>query len=115
MSPLRFKLVGLISYLASSVGCPIGKDNRNRNLGFFLQTVLSLGFCFSKWHQCSSIGFPDGSVVKDLPAMQEIWVRPLGWKDLLEKGVIPLQFSCLGNRRAWRATVHGVAKDSDRI
>ena len=45
------------------------------------------------------LDFPDGSVVKNLPAMQEIWVRSLGWKDLLEKGVIliPLQFSCLGN------------------
>ena len=29
----------------------------------------------------------------------------------------PLQYSCLGNpvdRGAWRATVHGVAKESDR-
>ena len=32
-------------------------------------------------------GFPDGSVVKNLPAMQETWVRSLGWKDPLEKGM----------------------------
>ena len=25
-------------------------------------------------------------LVKDLSAMQETWVRPLGWEDLLEKG-----------------------------
>ena len=25
----------------------------------------------------------------------------------------PLQYSYLGNRRGWRATVHGVAKESD--
>ena len=25
-------------------------------------------------------------LVKNLPAMQEIWVPSLGWKDLLEKG-----------------------------
>ena len=31
-------------------------------------------------------GFPVGSVVKNLPAMQEIWVRFLGWEDSLEKG-----------------------------
>ena len=25
-------------------------------------------------------------LVKNPPAMQETWVRPLGWEDLLEKG-----------------------------
>ena len=30
-------------------------------------------------------GFPGGSVVKNLPAVQETWVRPLGQKDPLEK------------------------------
>ena len=33
-----------------------------------------------------------------------------------EGNAYPLQYSCLGNamdRRAWRATVHGVAKESD--
>ena len=29
----------------------------------------------------------DGAVVKNLPAMQETWVRSLGWEDLLEKGM----------------------------
>jgi len=30
-------------------------------------------------------GFLDGSVVKNLPVMQEIWVQSLSWEDLLEK------------------------------
>ena len=30
-------------------------------------------------------GFPGGSVVKNLPAMQETWVQSLGWEDPLEK------------------------------
>ena len=30
-------------------------------------------------------GFPGGSVVKNLPAKQEMWVQPLGWKDPLEE------------------------------
>ena len=30
-------------------------------------------------------GFPSGSSVKNPSAMQEIWVRPLGQKDPLEK------------------------------
>ena len=36
-------------------------------------------------------GFPSGSVVKNLPAvqeMQEMWVQSLGWKDPLEKGMV---------------------------
>ena len=31
----------------------------------------------------SGTNFPDGSVVKNLPAMQETQVRSLGWEDLL--------------------------------
>ena len=30
-------------------------------------------------------GFPGGSDGKNLPAMRETWVRPLGWEDPLEK------------------------------
>ena len=30
-------------------------------------------------------GFPGGSVIKNLPAKQEIWVQFLGWEDSLEK------------------------------
>ena len=33
------------------------------------------------------MGFPGGSVVKNLPAMQETWVRSLGWEDPLEEGM----------------------------
>ena len=50
--------------------------------------------------------------VKNLPAIQEIPVQSLGWKDPLEKEMAT-QYSCLGNpmdRGAWQATVHGVAK-----
>ena len=31
------------------------------------------------------LGFPGSSLVKNLPAMQETWVRSLGWEDPLEK------------------------------
>ena len=50
--------------------------------------------------------------------MQKMWVQYFGREDPLEKGNgNPLQYSCLGNptdRGAWRATVHVVAKESDR-
>ena len=51
-------------------------------------------------------------MVKQLPAMQETWIPFLGWEDLLEKGMAT-HSSILENprdRKAWRATVHGVAK-----
>jgi len=31
------------------------------------------------------VGFPDRSVVKQLPAVQETWVLSLGWEDSLKK------------------------------
>ena len=52
--------------------------------------------------------------VKILPAMQETWVRCLGWEDPLKEGMaahssilaqrIPM------DRGGWRAAVHEVAK-----
>ena len=47
---------------------------------------------------------------------QEMQVGSLGREDLLEKEMATLQYSCLENpmdRGAWRATVHGVAKELD--
>ena len=32
-------------------------------------------------------GFPGGSDVENLPAMQETWVQSLSWEELLEKGI----------------------------
>ena len=50
-------------------------------------------------------------MIKNLPSVQETWVRSLGWEDPLEGGNgNPLQYSCLEtpmDRGAWRATVHG--------
>ena len=52
--------------------------------------------------------------VKNLPAMWETWVRPLGWEDCLEEGMA-IQSSILAwripmDRGAYRATVHGVSR-----
>ena len=49
--------------------------------------------------------------------MQEIRFQSQDQEDPLEKGMaIQLQYSCLENpmdRGAWRATIHGVVKESD--
>ena len=50
-------------------------------------------------------------MVKNPLAMQETWVHSLGQEDPLEKGLGPLQYSCLENsidRETWWATVHGI-------
>ena len=56
-------------------------------------------------------------MVKNLPAMQETRVQSLGWEDPLEKGMVThssiLALENSMDRRAWRATIHGVAKESD--
>ena len=53
-------------------------------------------------------------MVKNLPAMQETWVRSLGWEDPLEEGMAThssiLACRIPMDRGAWRATVHGIAK-----
>jgi len=42
-------------------------------------------------------GFPGGSVVKNLPSVQDTQVRSLGWEDSLEKGM-----AILSSILAWR-------------
>ena len=58
--------------------------------------------------------FPDGSAVKNPPAMQETQIQSLGRDDSPGEGHgNPLQYSCLENpmdRGAWQATIHGVTK-----
>jgi len=68
------------------------------------------------------LGLPYGSAENHLPAMQEAWetqIRSLGQEDFPGGGNgTPLQYSCLKNlmnRRAWWATVHGVAKSQTRL
>ena len=53
-------------------------------------------------------------LVKNPPAMQEPWVRSLGWEDPLEKGTAShssiLAWRIPMDRGAWLAAVHGAAK-----
>ena len=51
-------------------------------------------FCYQIW------SFSVGSVVKNLPTMQETWVQFLGWKDLLEEGTAT-HSSILAWRMPW--------------
>ena len=63
------------------------------------------------------MGFPGGSVVRNLPANAgDVGLIPGLGRSPRDGNGNPLQYSCLGNpvdRGAWWATVHGVAKESD--
>ena len=57
--------------------------------------------------------------VKNLPAMRETWVPPLGWEDFVEKRLaIHSSIPSLDNpmdRGAWWATDHGAAKSQTQL
>ena len=63
-------------------------------------------------------GFPGGSVVKDLPSMQEtqVWSLDQG-RSPGEGNGNPLQYFLPGksHKGAWLALVHGVAKSRTRL
>ena len=62
-------------------------------------------------------GFPGGSVVENPSATSgDMDLIPGSGRSFGEGNDNPLQYACLQNpmdRRAWWATVHGVAKESD--
>ena len=64
-----------------------------------------------------SVGFPSGSVIKNLPpSAKDMGLIPESERSLEEGNGNPLQNSCLENhmdKRAWQAPVHGVAEESD--
>ena len=85
--------------------------------------TLWLNFFFVGSHyfifafHCLGVGFPGGSVIKNLPANAgDGGLIPGSGRSLGEGNGNPLQYSYLGkpvDRWAWWATVHGVAKELD--
>ena len=53
-------------------------------------------------------------MVKNPPAMREIWVQSLGWEDPLEKGKAT-HSSILAWRIPWTYIVHGVSKSRTQL
>ena len=66
-------------------------------------------------HQCAPWVSVAAQTVKNLPAMQETWVRSLGWEDPMEEGVSThssiLACRISMDRRVWQATVPRVIND----
>ena len=62
--------------------------------------------------------FPSGSAVKNLPALQEIQIQPLGQEDPLEKETANHSSFLPENPRdrgAWQATVRGITESWTRL
>ena len=81
--------------------------------GFYFESFcFEFGFLCGGW--CHARASLVAQTVKNPPAMQETWVRSLGWEDLLEKGtaahssIRAWRISMV--RGAWQAAVHGVTK-----
>ena len=84
----------------------------------YKQSIKVLGIeqkfsqCLVKRHETVFWGYPGGSVVKNLLAVQETVSR--SERSRGEGSGNLLQYSCLGNptdRGAWQSTVHGVTKE----
>ena len=68
------------------------------------------GSRITRWHSYLGISLVS-QAVKNLPAMQETWVRSLSWKDPLELGMTTYS-SILAWRIPWtgKSGAHGVAE-----
>ena len=87
--------------------------------------ILKFSFCYSKKnilplnseifyiYLTTHCGFPDGSVIKNPPAMQETQDQSLSQKIPWRRKWYLLCYSCLRNpmhRGAWWATVNGITR-----
>ena len=53
-------------------------------------------------------GFPGGSKVKNMPAVEETWVQSLGWEDPLEEEGMATHSSILAGRSPWTEEAGGL-------
>ena len=87
------------------------------NWGSFTDLDPEVGWKVWFNHFTLNMGFPGGSVVKNLPADAEnMGSIPASGRPHGEGNGNPLQYSCQGSpmdRGAWQATVRGVAEESD--
>ena len=90
--------------------CTAWQNMKTRGYALTLEHITVLGRLVLVYRSPSLLA----QSVKNLPAMQETRVRPLGQEDPPGEGNgNPLQYSCLENpmdRGAWWATVHGVTR-----
>ena len=108
---LKKKSVSNCKFLKIYCSFTVFTENRNREVEKYKMVENSdLNL------KCDFWVFLVAQMVKNLPAMQETLGQSVDWKDPLEKGMAPLQYSCLENsmdRGAWRATVQSQTRLND--
>ena len=72
------------------------------------------GIPYRVWIYSEDRGFPGGSEVKNLPAMQETQLQSLGWEDPLEKRM-ETHSSILSWRIPWTEPGGLQSKESQRV
>jgi len=75
----------------------------------FIHVAANGIISFFLWLSNIPLCFPGGSVVKNPPAMQEIWIQSLDLEDPLKKEMAT-HSSILALEIPWQATVHGVIR-----
>ena len=81
---VRFQKLQLVISLLFSTLPPPEEGEKNLTQKKIWKAFFTLNY-FTK----DCVGFPDGSVVRNLRAMQEMWVPRLGQEDLLEEEMQP--------------------------
>ena len=109
-----FMLVSKVSLLSALYRCAsltcAKYYNNNFKIWFHICKMTPLG-CFNLHFSNTKdkqflifvyylLGFPGGSVVKNLPEKLEMWIWPLGWEDSLEKEKA-IHFSILAWQIPW--------------
>ena len=93
-------------------------------VGLYFKIITSVNFYIPFFFNfyiplVNNMGFSGGSEVRNLPAIQEMWVQSLGQEDPLEEGMAThssiLAWKNPIDSRTWQATVHGVTRESDII
>ena len=109
--------------VAIKSGCPGGSDGKESacnegDLGLIPGLGRSPGEDNGYQFQYSWASLV-AQTVKNQPAMQETWVRSLGWEDLLEEGMAThsstLAWRIPMDRGAWQVIVRGVANSQTQL
>ena len=77
--------------------------------------LIEVKFRYPKVREPSLWTLLVAQLVKNLPVMQEAWVRAPGGEDPLETGMALHSSILPTDRRAWRAAAHGVTKSWARL
>ena len=87
---------------------------KSENPEFACPLILLLGHEFEQTPGDTEWASLVVQMVKNLPAMQEIWLQFLAWEDPLEEGMTThasiLSWRNPMDREAWWARVHGITK-----